>query len=206
MKGMLKYIFGLLTFLLVAACGNDTSEAAVADHVIQVPDIDWNFEQTFYDQKTSRWRFKSDSNGVSGRIISFFPNGKIAKNISVFNGEKEGDQLTYFLNGRLRFSETYSANKLHGKVMRWGNEGYTLLAELNYVEGKLHGEQKKWYPTGELHKLLQIRNGKEQGIQKAFRKNGALYANYEAKNGRVFGMKRSNLCYELENEQVVYIQ
>jgi hypothetical protein len=40
-------------------------------------------------------------------------------------------------------------------------------------------------------------------MQQAWLETGALYVNYEAKNGRIFGLLRSNLCYQLENEVVV---
>jgi len=40
-------------------------------------------------------------------------------------------------------------------------------------------------------------------MQKAWLKNGTLYVNYEAKNGRVFGMRRANSCYKLEDETIL---
>ncbi len=41
------------------------------------------------------------------------------------------------------------------------------------------------------------------GLQQAWLKNEKMYVNYEAKNGRIFGMRRANSCYKLENEDVV---
>lgn len=46
--------------------------------------------------------------------------------------------------------------------------------------------------------------GKEDGIQQAFRENSALYANYEAKEGRIFGLKKTALCFGLEDENIQY--
>ena len=197
----------LVILLIITGCNRPEDRSGSVEAHNIVPDIEWQTGDTYYDRMTSTWRFKSDSNRVSGYIISYFVDGSIQKKIGLIEGRKEGVQLTYYPSGELRFSESYADNKLDGKVMRWGiEEGYQLLAELNYKEGKLHGEQRKWYATGELHKLMHIDNGVENGMQKAFRKNGALYANYEAKNGRTFGLKRSNLCYELDDEQVVYAQ
>ena len=74
----------------------------------------------------------------------------------------------------------------------WSSDtNHVLITKLNYHLGKPHGEQRKWYLTGELHKKLNLNMGREEGIQQAFRRNGALYANYEAKNGRIFGLKKS---------------
>ncbi len=60
----------------------------------------------------------------------------------------------------------------------------------------------QWYKGGAKFKELNLVNGREEGLQKAWRENGKIYNNYEAKNGRIFGLKRSNLCYKLEDEEV----
>lgn len=75
-------------------------------------------------------------------------------------------------------------------------------SESNYIAGNLDGVQKQWYVSGAKFKEQNIENGQEKGMQKAWRENGKLYNNYEAKNGRIFGLKRSSLCYELEDEKV----
>ena len=203
----MKYSAFLL-ILLAIGCGSAVVQRApTTEKVVEAPEVAVEAVEVFYQRQSGLWKFKVDSGLVSGKITSYHPDGKIAKVVPVVNGSKEGTQLTYFPDGKAKFEEHFSDNQLNGVVKRWGlGEGYQLLAELNYVDGKLHGTQKKWYATGELHKVLQLRDGKEEGLQQAFRKNGALYANYEARNGRVFGLKRSNLCYELEKEQVVYLQ
>lgn len=199
-RGSLKFS----VFLILVGCNLKENTPVATNVSIHVPDTELAVIGMFFDKKASLWKTKNDSIVVSGKIIFFYPNGQIAKIIPVFEGKKEGVILTYYDNGDLKFLETFSNNKLNGKVKRWGTErGYQLIAELNYENGKLHGEQKKWFATGELHKLMHLENGKEEGTQKAYRKNGVLYANYEAVNGRTFGLRRSNLCYELNDEKVV---
>lgn len=164
-------------------------------------------DSVYYDLASSTWFYLSDSSFVTGNIIDLFPDGNIARVNPVRNGKRNGEQRTYFPNGKLKGLETYSQNRLNGLKKRWSQKnGYQLVALLHYRNGKLDGEQRKWYDTGELYQILNIKMGKEEGLQRAFRKNGALYANYEVVKGRTFGLKRSNLCYELDNEQVVYIQ
>lgn len=41
------------------------------------------------------------------------------------------------------------------------------------------------------------------GLQRAWRENGELYANYEARDGRIYGLKRANPCFDLEEERIV---
>ena len=103
------------------------------------------------------------------------------------------------------FKTNYHEGKINGEKKSWSPDSiHVLISHLNYVNGKPHGEQKKYYPTGELFKILNLNMGKEEGMQQAFRKNGALYANYEAREGRIFGLKKSQLCYQLDDEEVQY--
>lgn len=204
---MMRYVLVILIALFLVACDRRENQTVASRDHIQVPDETWSSSEVFYDKKKSLWKFKTDSNTVSGIITTYFLQGEIAVTIPVFNGKKEGTQLTYYQDGKLKFLETYSNNKLSGEVRRWGTrEGYQLLAELNYKNGRLHGEQKKWFASGELHKHMNMKEGKEDGMQKAYRKNGVLYANYEALEGRTFGLRRSNICFELNDEKVVYNQ
>jgi antitoxin component YwqK of YwqJK toxin-antitoxin module len=50
---------------------------------------------------------------------------------------------------------------------------------------------------------MNYRAGKEAGMQRAWRQNGKIYNNYEVKNGRIFGLKRANLCYGLDDEKII---
>ena len=79
-----------------------------------------------------------------------------------------------------------------------------LRSESNFKMGIAEGEQWQWYKSGAKFKRRQLVNGREEGIQQSWRENGKIYNNYEAKNGRIFGLKRANLCFELDNEIVQY--
>ncbi len=195
---------------LVAGCASEpklSEEVSAMEPPPKIPTVEFDYGETFFNRRISRWQLKADSTMVSGYVATYYGGGRLLRKFGVLNGKKEGEQITYFPTGEVKFIESFRDNRLSGKVRRWTMEnGYQLVADLHYRNGKLHGEQKNWYNTGELHKHLQMDMGREEGLQKAFRKNGALYANYEARNGRVFGLKRANLCYELRDEEVVFIQ
>lgn len=190
------------------SCSDSQRVAAVNKTIDQVLQHSaYLAKDVMYDRLTSSWLSKPDSLAISGLVIDHFENGVISKVINVSSGRQQGPQITYYPNGKIKFYEMFSDGKLDGLVERWSMQhGYKLISQLHYREGKLHGKQKKWYSSGELHKVLNMEMGVESGMQKAFRKNGVLYANYEAKNGRTFGLQRSNLCYELQNEEIVYQQ
>jgi len=72
-----------------------------------------------------------------------------------------------------------------------------------YKKGVATGTQKEWYKNGQLFKKYTLINGQEVGLQQAWRENGQLYNNYVAKAGKIYGLKRSNLCFKLQNEQII---
>ena len=170
---------------------------------LEIPSLEIQLQELFYDNQTSQWL--KNGKPYSGMVEETFPNGQLKQKFGVLNGKKQDSAYSWFPDGQLLRLEYYHQNKLHGKVKSWYPGKHHFIAKsLNYHLGKVHGTQLKWYDTGEVYQILNLNLGKEEGLQKAFRKNGDLYANYEARNGRTFGMKRSMLCYELENEVVQY--
>lgn len=137
----------------------------------------------------------------SGRALSFYGNGKIATETFYENGKRNGPFRKFFKSSDLSFEAIYKDGKKDGLSRSWWSNG-NLRSENNYAEGKAHGRQKQWYRSGALFKVLNLEYGKEEGKQQSWRENGKVYSNYEAKNGRIFGLKRSNLCFKLDDEEV----
>ncbi|MFY0653909.1 MAG: toxin-antitoxin system YwqK family antitoxin [Cyclobacteriaceae bacterium] len=143
------------------------------------------------------------SNPFSGISVRKYDNGQVAEKSNYINGKREGYRCKWFPNGILSYEAYYNSNRLDGVSKTWWVNG-NLRSITHNDQGKSHGTQRHWYITGQLFKEQQFNHGQEDGLQKAWRTNGKLYVNYEAKNGRIYGLKRSALCYELQNENVVY--
>jgi len=139
----------------------------------------------------------------TGVSVSKYPHGQVAEKITYDKGRRNGPRKKWFDNGDLSYEANYQSNKLDGVVKTWWANG-AIRSEAQWTEGKLHGVQKQWYSSGQLFKELNMVNGNEEGLQRAWRENGKIYINYEAKNGRIFGLKRSNLCFELNDETIVF--
>ena len=207
---MMKYATTL--FLLCGVFGSSCTEKtvpnsvqspSVAEVAVNLPDVTVEKSALQYDNQTSQWTL--DGQLYSGYAVSFFPEGAMAEKIGFMDGKKQHRATLWFPDGHLKRIEHYQQGKLHGEKKSWSPEaGHVLVSRLNYHLGKAHGEQTLWYPTGELYKKLHLHMGIEEGMQQAFRKNGALYANYEAVKGRIFGLKKSALCYGLEDENIRY--
>jgi hypothetical protein len=166
--------------------------------ILSVPNTTVNLNQLVLKRLEGQW--KLDSLPFSGFGLAYFPNGKLKSKIGFVNGKKEGQAEEYFEDGHLRNLTSYHENLMHGEVKNWsGAIDHHKLAIRHFYLGKPHGVHKKWYPNGNLMKIITYQMGKEEGLQQAFLENGKLYANYEARDGRTFGLKRSMLCYELED-------
>ncbi|NND34704.1 MAG: hypothetical protein HKN76_19110 [Saprospiraceae bacterium] len=141
----------------------------------------------------------------SGYAIDKYPNHILSERTGFLLGKKEGVSKKWHVDGTLKKQAIYRANRLHGIVSVWspGPEN-TLVSESNFVEGVRHGLQRRWYTSGQIQRSVHLNMGLEEGLQQAWLENGKIYVNYEAKNGRTFGLKKANLCYELENENILF--
>ncbi len=140
-------------------------------------------------------------NVFTGTSVFFDENETKRISIDYLQGKKHGIYKKWFENGRLSFEAQFSQGKQHGLTQTWWRNGQ-LRSKSQYQEGMAHGVQLQWYKSGAKFKRQNLVKGQEQGLQQSWRENGKLYNNYEAKNGRIFGLKRANLCYELENEYI----
>ncbi|MEQ8711956.1 MAG: membrane-binding protein [Cyclobacteriaceae bacterium] len=169
---------------------------------LDIPYITIDKSQLFYVRKKSVWTFKNQL--YSGYAISYYEDGNPKEKFGILEGRKQNQAIEWYPDGHYKRLTNYLDGKLSGDKKVWSSDSsHILLSHLQYDKGKLHGEQKKWYPSGELFQKLNFDTGKEEGLQQAFRKNGALFANYEAREGQVFGLKRATLCYGLSAETIL---
>ena len=143
------------------------------------------------------------SKPFSGTSVSHYPDSTQKSSTAYFRGKKHGLKKKWFKNGKLSYEGNYLFDKRQGKTKSWWING-NLRSVSQFVDGIGQGEQLQFYKSGAKLKKINLVDGKEEGMQQSWRENGKIYNNYEAKNGRIFGLKRSNLCYALEDENVVY--
>ncbi|MBP0903319.1 toxin-antitoxin system YwqK family antitoxin [Mariniflexile gromovii] len=156
--------------------------------------------QLVLNQIEGTWYYKSKP--FNGYSLKFYNNGVLQEKLGFLNGKRQGIAKRWSELGVLRVQCYYNQNNLVGIYKSFWENG-ELSEESTYENGVKQGVEKQWYDNGQLSKLRHLVDGNEVGMQQAWLKNGTLYVNYEAKNGRVFGLLRSNLCYQLENEKVI---
>lgn len=140
----------------------------------------------------------------SGYSISYNnkDQSKIKTQKGYLNGKRHGLTKHWYSDGQLKQEIHYSDNKMHGSRTVFWPDG-TVQSRYQMVLGVPHGELLEWYATGELFRKRNFVHGKEEGLQQAFRKNGKLYVNYEARDGRIFGLKKAELCFEIDENQEI---
>lgn len=190
-----------LSMALLMGCKEVDKPSATVER-IEIPPNTQNIASLQYQNSTSEWFYNGDL--FSGFIVEHYENNTLKLKMSIYQGKRHNKTEKWFPNGELMEVSYYDNGKLNGEKKVWAqNSEHTLISQFNFRSGKAHGEQRNWYPSGELYKITNYDDGIESGIQKAYRKNGALYANYEARNGRIYGLKKSKLCYGLEDEQII---
>lgn len=199
---MNKFLFHTSCCLLFfqVACKNSTESKAVAEEIITVKDETKFKEELKLNQIEGTWYYKNLP--YNGYALALHENGTLAEKVGFVKGKREGVAKKWSDKGVLRVEYHYKYNRLDGSYKSWWENGQ-LAQEATYVNGNMDGLETKWYPNGQLAKERKLVKGREEGFQKAWLQNGTLYVNYEAKNGRIFGLRRANSCYQLEDEVVV---
>jgi antitoxin component YwqK of YwqJK toxin-antitoxin module len=98
-------------------------------------------------------------------------------------GEAHGTKLTFGKPHRVSKKTEYKNGKKHG-VEQFVRRG-RLLAEIPWVEGKIHGTKKKFYPAKEpiVRMTAEYKNDKQHGEVKNFTRDGKLISREHMKNG-----------------------
>ncbi len=202
MNPILIWAFLICVFLCSCSEKKETTSSPNKDEqLLDIPEVIVDKSTLFYDKKSSIWTLNGEL--FSGYAVSYYQDSMLKQKMGILAGKKQNQSIDWYPDGHYSLIANYHLGKLDGEKKIWSPDSpHILIAHLNFNKGKAHGEQKKWYPTGELFQKLNMNMGREEGNQQAFRKNGALFANYEAKAGRIFGLKRATLCFSLEEEDI----
>ncbi len=114
-------------------------------------------------------------------VREYYPNGSIKCEYRTKYGEKDGEYKEWFQKndnsvedrGQLKNQKNYIEGKLHGEYKRWYENGQLEL-QTHYVEDKENGEWKYWWCNGQLMIQFHYVDGKKHGEYKFLNKEGIL--------------------------------
>jgi antitoxin component YwqK of YwqJK toxin-antitoxin module len=138
---------------------------------------------------------------LTGEINQQYPDGSIKSIERYAGGKQEGISETYYETGKRESLRTYHLGEKDSIHTGWWPNGNKKF-EYHFNAGNYDGMFTEWYESGNLFQQILYAMGKEvQG--KGWRENGKIYLNFQMRNGRRFGLNNANLCYALQDGQVV---
>ncbi|GEA09823.1 toxin-antitoxin system YwqK family antitoxin [Alteromonas sp. KUL49] len=142
-----------------------------------------------------------DAKLFTGQVVTYYPNGQLASLDEFADGRRHGIAQKWFRDGVLSFESNYRKGVREGYTQSWWYNG-NIRSSTFFEAGKAQGEAWSWYRNGNKFKRYNFVDGQPSGIQQAWRLNGKLFSNFEYKNGRIFGLRKSNTCVGLEDENI----
>lgn len=125
-----------------------------------------------------------------------FDNGK-PEIVKYFIGQKQDKYLSsrevYSMDGKKILVEAYANGVLHGKVQAWKEFSGETELELNYVAGKLDGQQTYFFSDGRPKRVMNFKSGRMDGrqIEYWFKKSSdTLKIEHNFSGGIFHGMQR----------------
>lgn len=113
----------------------------------------------------------------TAKIVSHYPNGKVARTYEVKNGLREGEYKVFYENGQISSKSIYKKGLYDGPSLDWYPNG-TVKEKSNYVYDELDGERLLYYPNGQLMVKSIFKNGDKNGIEIHYDKAGKVTAKY----------------------------
>ena len=112
---------------------------------------------------------------INGKELFFDAKGGVQGEGMHVHGLKTGKHFRKHENGKFSFLAQYDAKgKLKDKIRTFSESGQKLTEYSLDPEGKLHGLYLSWYEDGKLSKQLNYVNGQIEGEQKEYFPNGQL--------------------------------
>lgn len=108
---------------------------------------------------------------------TFYPDGKVHKEIVTNNGTKSGISKEYYKNGQVFQEVNYVANLREGIARRYFDTG-VLSQETPYKNDKMHGIQKKYRRSGKLMAEIPYFEGHQCVGLKEYTADGVVKVRY----------------------------
>jgi antitoxin component YwqK of YwqJK toxin-antitoxin module len=102
----------------------------------------------------------------------YFPQTtKIWKEYETVDGVKDGFYKELFFDGSDKIVGNF-VNGLSEGIFIENDENHNIFSRSNYKKGKLEGEQKRYYPSGNIQKIFVFKNGNSTNHYEMFSENG----------------------------------
>lgn len=125
----------------------------------------------------------------TGKIISYFDNGNIAREMEYVDGKFHKGYKEYYYNGALCEEHHYEYGDRQGFDKTYYPDG-TPKEERYYDQDLINGEFKKFHPNGQLKEMLPFTFGNINGLGSTYDESGKLIKETLYFDGEVFSEKK----------------
>ncbi len=109
--------------------------------------------------------------------------------VKEFKENSDLAEVSFFTpSGSLESKGLMRGKEREGKWLYYHADGKSVMSEENYVDGKLDGPYKTFYPSGELTEITTYKNGVLHGNYKKYSIKGFLYQDFNYERGKLNGM------------------
>lgn len=98
----------------------------------------------------------------TGKVMAYYANGNIAREMEYLNGSLINEYKTYYHNGQLEKSQTYWFDESHGMEYLYYPSG-KIKEEISYSYGLHEGISKKYFENGVVKESINYRNNEKSG-------------------------------------------
>ena len=100
---------------------------------------------------------------LNGVTKKWYSNRQLFEERYYANGQKNGKQISYWENGKVRFEFVAKNDQYEGELKEYNMEG-KLFHLATYKNGQEEGTQKMWYDNGKIRANYYIIDGKRYGL------------------------------------------
>lgn len=109
--------------------------------------------------------------------------------VKEFNDSNEEALVSFYTpSGALESKGKMRGKEREGKWLFYHPDGKSVMSEENYVNGKLEGVYKTFYPSGEPTEITYYKNGMLDGNYKKYSIKGFLFQDFNYSKGKLNGM------------------
>ena len=123
----------------------------------------------------------------SGYMIQQEKDGRVVYKLPIINGLENGLALAWYNTGEKLLEQYYVDGKIEGEFKQWWPNGnYRYL--FNYKNDQFNGTQTVFFPNSKIRQRSNYKMGKEEGVQQTWDSAGQLISNYTIKNNKLYGV------------------
>jgi uncharacterized protein len=122
------------------------------------------------------------------KIVSYFDNGKKAKEMEIVNGDWVNEYKSYYYSGALCDQLFYKNDELDGKATTYYPNG-KVKEEINYKSDERNGLSIKYYPNGQKEEEINYVNDTKCGEARYYGQDGKVSRIDVYFNGFIYGSK-----------------